>query len=228
MRAEFIENKMATPSVCTPRLRPEKMFEFKPGQYIMVSIKKDSWILRKPYSIASTQDKDYIELCIKIVPNGFVSNFMASAKKGDSLEIAGPYGIFVLREPVKNDVIFAATGTGISALKPMIDTVFKKGTDKNVWLFFGVRTEDEIIYRKEFDNLAKKHKNFGFIPVLSQAGPGWKGEKGHVQDAVKKYIKDPKGKEIYLCGVLAMVEEMIKMVQEMGFDKDKIYYEEYV
>lgn len=228
LSATIKEVVQATSSVCLPRLKPDVAIEFKPGQYILVFATIDGKQVIKPYSLASPpSSKEYVELCIKKVEGGLVSNYMCNMERGTKLEISGPAGHFVLKEP-QNDVIFAATGTGISAIIPMIYTIFEKGTDKQVWLFFGNRTEDEIIYRVHFEELSNKHENFHFVPVLSRADEAWQGERGHVQDALRKYITDPSGKEIYICGVLAMVEEVAKIAEEMGFKKEKIYFEKYV
>lgn len=221
----------ATPTVFLIRLKFKDRvdFNFKPGQYIFVNLKKDERPLMKPYSIASSPSKkDYIELCIKRVEGGYVSTKLSEMKAGVELKIFGPIGSFVLREPLRNDVVFVATGSGISAIKPMIDTIFEKGTDKNIWLFFGNRTEDEIIYRKEFENYATEFRNFHFIPIISRPEGNWKGEVGHVQEPLQKIITNPDGMEIYLCGVLAMVEEVKVIAEKMGFEKNKIYFEKYV
>lgn len=224
MEATVKEVVQATSTVCLPRLLLTGL-NFKPGQFILVKAMIGGKHVVKPYSIASpSSKKDYIELCIRKA--GLVSDYMCSLKPGDKLDVMGPAGHFVLKE-LQNDVIFVATGTGISALFPMINTIFEKGTDKQVWLFFGNRTEDEIIYRDYFENLAQ-NKNFRFIPILSRADETWKGERGHVQDALRKYITDPSDMEIYICGVLAMVEEVAKIAEDMGFKKEKIYYEKYV
>jgi len=217
----------ATPTACLPRLKLDSHIDFKPGQFVLVFIAIDRTQVVKPYSIASPpSNKKHIELCIRRA--GTVSNYMCGLKPGTRIEIQGPGGHFVLKEPILNDAIFAATGTGISALRPMIDMIFEKGTDKEIWLFFGNRTEDEIIYREEFEKLAAEHANFHFIPVLSRADETWQGERGHVQDALRKFVTDPGNREIYICGVLAMVEEVAKIAEGMGFRKEKIYFEKYV
>ncbi|MBI2076357.1 MAG: FAD-dependent oxidoreductase [Candidatus Aenigmarchaeota archaeon] len=226
MEAVVKEVVQATSTVCLPRLLVKDM-DFKPGQFVLVKSVIEGKTVVKPYSIASSPSvKDHIELCIRKA--GPVSGYMCSLKPGDKLDVMGPAGHFVLKEPVLSDIVFVATGTGISALLPMIDTIFEKGTDKEVWLFFGNKTEDEIIYRDRFETLANKHKNFHFAPVLSRADEKWQGERGHVQDALRKYIFNPSDKEIYVCGILAMVEEVAKIAEEMGFKKEKIYFEKYV
>lgn len=220
----------ATPTVGIVRLSFGNgvPFSFRPGQYMFVhmDIKGEKHI--KPYSIASPpSEKNFIEFCIKQVPEGPMSNYMVSLKGKESVQLQGPAGVFALQERVENDIIFAATGTGISSIRPMIETIFEKGTKHTIFLFFGAKTADEIVYKKQFEALAKKHKNFRFIPIVSR-DPGFKGEQGHVQDIILKYVKDIKEKDIYICGVQAMVEETIKWAQENGFPKEKIHFEKYL
>lgn len=224
--AKVSEVIKATPTVGVVRLafEGEVPFDFKPGQYILVHVQGKI----KPYSIASPpSEKGFIELCIKDVPEGAVSSYMVSLKEGEQLEISGPGGIFTLQDTIENDIVFAGTGTGISALKPMIETIFEQGTDKSIYLFFGARAEEEIVYKKEFEEIAEKNKNFHFIPVISR-DPDYPGEKGHVQDIIPKHVPDPTGKDIYICGVLKMVEATISWAEQFGFDKKKIHFEKYV
>ena len=218
IRAKIIDNRMETPTVCILRLKAD-IKDRNPGQYVLVYIGNET----KPYSIANIEN-DAVELCIKIVNEGRVSNLMAQAKVGDVLEISQPMGGFKLHD-TKNNIVFAATGTGISSLKPMIDVLFQNNTKKDIWLFLGVREEKEIIYRKHFAKLQEKHKNFRFVPVCSRDDK-WKGEKGHVQGAIKKLIKNPEDYDIYLCGVKVMVEELKIIAEQMGFAN--VYFEKNV
>ncbi len=229
---KVLENIAATPTVKLIRLKfnDDDNFEFNAGQFISVFVDKDGSKIVKPYSIASSpEEKRYIELCVKIIPDGYVSNYLGNIKPGTELMIFGPSGYFNLHYPIDSDVIFVATGSGISSFRPMIETLLEKNLEYDVWLLFGVKNENEIIYKDEFEKLAKEHKNFHFIPVLSQStSDSWKGEIGHVQDLLIKYIKDTTGKHIYICGVRQMVIGVKKLAEEMRFDKDKIRIEEYV
>lgn len=223
------KNVKETPTVWIIMLRfKEKVeFDFKPGQYIMIDIPVDGAIKKRAYSIASSPlKKDFIELGVKKIEGGTASGYLCNLKEGDEINAMGPMGFFMLKEPFENDMVFLASGSGICPLRCMLQYLFEKRTDKTVWLFFGVRTEDEIVYRKEFEELAEKHSNFKFVPVLSRQE--WDGEQGHVQEVMKKYITDPKGKEAYICGLTKMVEETKNTLLKMGFSNEQIHHEKYV
>ncbi|MBI4177082.1 MAG: hypothetical protein HY516_01835 [Candidatus Aenigmarchaeota archaeon] len=215
------------PDVRIVRIKPARWLEFKPGQYFLILIPGGESV--KPYSVSSPPlNREYLEFCVKRVGGGRASNFMFHTGKGDRLTMRGPMGRFVLQDKIENDIIFAATGTGISAIKPMIQAVFERGTGEQIWLFFGVRTERDIIYRKEFDAIASKNRNFHFIPCLSRPSGSWSGERGYVQGAIKKLVEDARNKDVYICGLAAMVEQMKVIAEQLGFSKDRIHFEKYV
>ena len=152
MKAKVIESIQASPSVVILRFKPEQPLEFKAGQFVSILVEKDGKRAMKAYSITSSPHiKEYFELCIKVVENGMGSNYLAELKVDDEIEFKGPFGHFLLQEEISNELIFIATGTGISALKPLISEAFNKGTSHDVWLFFGVRTEKDLIYKKDFE-----------------------------------------------------------------------------
>ncbi len=202
--------------------------DFLAGQFVMANVLRVGKMVRKPYSIASPpSQKDSLQLIITRVEGGFVSNYFHNMKVGDHLPMDGPYGKFTVKD-AHEDLIFVATGTGIAPFRSQIITLFEQGVKNDIWVFFGVRYEDQILYEPEFRALAAKHKNFHFVPTISRPRPGkWNGETGYVQAAIKKHIADPKGKDVYICGIVPMVEDVKKVTQEMGFAESQVHYEKY-
>ncbi len=228
-RVEVVENVWETPTVFLLRLRRTdgKPLKFIPGQWVLTRLKNEE-DLRRAYSIASPPHlEDYFELCIKAVEGGAMSPLLARMKEGDVFDCAGPYGKFVLVDPLKTDVNFVATGTGVAPFRSMIDTLFHNGGRMNILLLFGVRRQDQIIYGKHFDDLARKHKNFRFIPTLSRPVDEWKGHTGYVQSLVKEYIPRYENEEVYLCGIPEMVDEVKGVFLSMGAPKGRVHTEKW-
>lgn len=228
---EVLEIADISPSVYLLRMRPlePRSISFKPGQFVSFAFQKDGKRIFKSYSISSPpSQKDYLETCVKIVPGGFASNHLHRLKPGDRLEYIGPAGLFTLKFPLAGDAVFAATGTGISALRPMIHTIFENGTERHAWLFYGARVEADLAYHDEFKVLAELHSNFHYVPVLSRPDRPWDGETGYVQGPLQKYITRAGGKDIYICGVQGMVEDVRALAERLGFGKDRIHVEKYV
>ncbi len=210
-----------------------KPYHFVTGQWTLVRVDRpDKTDVRRAYSIASpAYFQDYIELCIKKVEGGEMTPILAELKPGDTFQGAGPYGKFILSRDLDSDVVIVATGTGIAPFRAMIEEIFygeyKGKYHHDVYLFFGVRYENEIIYRPLWERLQEEFDNFHYYLTLSRPGPDWKGNKGYVQALVKQQYTNWNSEEIYSCGVPDMVDEMKAYFLGLGAPKPKVHYEKW-
>lgn len=198
------------------------------GQFMMVHMEKDGKPHKKPYSIASSPSlKQRIELCIKRVEGGYVSNWFFGLKQGDTLHTSLPYGFFTVREPWQDHIVLVGTGTGVAPLRGMIKNLYEKGCTKDIWLIFGNRYETDILYLDEWRELEKKHKNFHFIPTVSRP-KDWKGETAYVQEIVKREFADKTANsDFYGCGLVPMCQALKAALIEMNIPKERIHFEQF-
>ncbi len=202
-------------------------FDFKAGQFVTIELVKNGKNTRKSYSIASPpylQNK--IELCIKLVDGGFTSNWFFNLKVGDEITIQGPLGAFALNDPLPAHLIFAATGTGIAPLRAQARQILHNGDKRKISMILGVRHEEEILFEEEMRSLEKQYPNFEFIPVISRP-KSWKGETGYVQDVIRRRFSDPKDKEVYICGLVPMVNDLKATLSELGYSNESIHFEKW-
>ena len=236
--------EIMTPTVknYTLQLTGGTRFRFKPGQFVQAYVPKGEGSVEKPYSIASPpHEQTAVELCIKRVEGGYVSNYFDGLKGGERLELRGPLGKFHLREPVDSHLVFLATGTGIVPFRSMLRGLFPLAPDAawppyqfdpaasphHAWLFFGVRHEDEILYETEFRRMAGRYPNFHFIPTISRPTPKWTGATGYVQQHLGRHLAGPAGTHAYVCGLMPMIEAARTALKGMGFGREQIHYEIY-
>jgi CDP-4-dehydro-6-deoxyglucose reductase len=204
-------------------------FQFKAGQFVNIIVPPigEHKTVKRPYSIASPPScKGFLDLTWKRVEGGYVTNYLWTLKENDRMQIQGPLGHFTLKHPLPKTIIFVSTGTGIAPFRSMIPEILKNSNGHEVWNIFGNRYEDEILYKDEFEQLAKEHSNFHNIFTISRP-KNWKGETHYVQFMVKKYIADPHHKHIYVCGLKNMISEVLKTAIEMGFERNQIFFEKY-
>ena len=204
---------------------------FVAGEFMMAHLEKDGKPHKKPYSIASSpslaEQKNQIELCIKLVEGGYVSTYFFNLKESDVLHTSIPYGVFTIREPWQNNLIFIGTGTGIAPLRGMIQNLYEKQCTKDIWLIFGNRYETDILYESEWRELEKKHKNFHFIPTVSRS-PNWTGEKAYVQEIVKnKFGGQTEGLDFYGCGLVPMCQQLKSTLLQMNIPRERIHFEQF-
>ncbi|MFC2136105.1 ferredoxin--NADP reductase [Bacteroidota bacterium] len=234
INAEIVEIKKLTHNTNSFLIRLEdgKHFGYKAGQFVMLKMDVNGEEVKRPYSIASPPPHDmkhaeYIELVIKHVPGGKLTDELFKLKEGAQIQLEGPFGQFILKEPIKEGDIFMATGSGIAPFMGMLRKVFRDHNPKEFYLIFGVRNTDEIIYEDELRQWDEDHEHFHLIICLSQPEKGWRGEVGYVQDILTNYIRDFKDKQAYLCGIPMMMEQSKKRLIELGMKSENIFQEKF-
>ena len=200
--------------------------KFHPGQFVLVH-HAEAGPVKRAYSIASPPDAGKaLELCVKHIRSGALQNYLFQMQPGQEVVLEGPHGHFLLRQPVR-DSLFVAAGTGIAPIRSMIGHALRQGAANRLQLLFGARSEDAILYRHEFEKLAGAHPNFEFHSTLSNAGAGWKGRRGRVQEHLFALILEQTDLDVYVCGGRAMVSEVRARLEQTGFDPQSIFYEKY-
>jgi ferredoxin-NADP reductase len=150
-------------------------------------------------------------------------------KEGDEMSCQGPFGDFILRPPMR-DTIFIATGTGIAPFRSMLHWLVADAVrheNKQLWLVFGSRTENDIYYHQEFLRLAEAHKNFHYLPTLSRGAPDWQGLRGYVQEHVPGIVAGRTDMYAYICGLDKMIRANRDLLKSLGWDRKSIRYEKY-
>jgi CDP-4-dehydro-6-deoxyglucose reductase len=228
MKATLIESYELAPEVrhFVFGVPSVEQLHFKPGQFVSFTEVLSGKKITRPYSIASRPDGNHFELCLNRVKEGIFSPWLFEMKPGDSVEMSAPLGFFVVRNPTK-EAVFIATGTGIAPFRGMTPDYLSHPQAKQLTLIFGVRYENSIYYRNEFEELARKHPNFRFWPTLSRADASWTGRIGHVQIHLLEGIGDRRDLDVYICGLKAMVDDVRAILKEMGFDRKQIIFEKY-
>ena len=204
--------------------------EYKAGQY--VSIKVDEEGERRSYSLASYPDEEDLQLVVNTAPMGKGSRYVLDLEVGDEVEVLGPMGEFVvsgehLAQETKG-FLMVATGSGIVPFRPMIIDLLKvKKERRPVRLYWGMRYEEDLFWMTEWRDLEREHGNFKIDVVLSKGSGNWKGCGGHVGDCLKNHGGDLKSWQAYVCGSREMVEQMSKLLVELGVNKDGVHFEKF-
>ncbi len=213
------------------KMNSDEKFVFKPGQFVMLDLPIESKITNRSYSIASAPGDDNIfELIIVLNPDGLGTPFMwQNFKVGDVVPVAGPLGKFVLTEgKITHDICFIATGTGIAPLRSMLHHIINHNlAEANLYLIFGNRTYQDILYKIEMEALSSKFPFFSFIPVLSRPEESWQGRRGYVHQVYEEIFSDKREASFYLCGWKNMIMEARDRLQQMGYQKQQIKFELY-
>ncbi len=207
-------------------LETDVPFQFIGGQYISVKVAADRI---NSYSVAGRVGSNQFELLIDVSPGGIGSKYFEKLTDGEEINYIGPFGTFILKpDDGTEEMIFMGTGSGLAPLKSMIEEVLVvKKIQKPIRLYFGLRFEEDIFWKENFEKLEKDFPNFKFRLCLSKPGPNWTGLTGHITDVIKNDYQTADKCSVYLCGNKPMMEEAKKVFEELGCDSDKIYQEQF-
>jgi len=209
-------------------LNPNKI-EFRAGQFLMMLIpNKNGKTIKRAYSIASTpSDKENLVFVIKLIPEGKASTYISKLKIGDEVVLEGPFGHFLLKDTNKKDLFFIATGTGIAPIHSMVLQIIHEKKPNQIFLFFGLRSENDIFWHEIFKKLESENDNFHYLITLSRASEKWTGKKGRITDHLREFDFEIDNIQAYICGSIPMVEEVSKILIQKGVRKENVIREGY-
>src|SRR5580700_5304362 len=188
-------------------------FLFCPTQFTFLSLRTDEGLDVRPMSIATSPTRPNLEYAVRLGDSGFKRAF-SSLRPGDRVAVQGPFGHFVLRED--RPAVLLAGGIGITPLKGMAEYASDRSLSIPVRLVYSNRTEEDIAYRAELEDLQTRNPRFLMLHTLTRkTSRGWKGSAGrigagHLRDATQGLDKPV----FYICGKPGMVAEMLRLLSD--------------
>ncbi len=194
---------------------------FRAGQYITLTARFDEIIQTRPFSISSSPKQainGIYELTIK--REGKLSCYMVDkAKVGDIFELGEPWGEFYY-EPArdKKHIVAIGGGSGITPFLSIAKAIEEESENFKLTIFFGSKTEKDIIQKKFFDGL--KNEKIKVVHVLSNEKKE-KYENGFITgDLIKKYVKDEFS--VMMCGPTIMYDFLEKELAKLKIESSYI------
>ena len=201
-------------------------FGFVPGQFMSLTGEFHGDEITRAYSFASPPSGNRFALCLNEVEGGHFSPHLFSLAPGREVDCTGPFGAFIFRRPL-SDSILIATGTGIAPFRSMLLDRLPQESERHFTLIFGVRYARSLLYREDWEQLARQYPNFTFQPTLTRPDPDWNGLSGRVQAHILAALGERRDVDIYICGLKEMVNDVRALLKEQGVDRKRIIYEKY-
>jgi len=178
----------------------------KPGQFVMLSI---LGIGEAPISVSSPPSKkNEFEICVRAV--GSLTNVLHTLPKGSRIGIRGPYGKpFPVEEMESKDILFIAGGIGFVPMRCLVKTVLaKRESYGRVTLLYGVKSPEEILFKDELDEWAKR-PDFDLRLTVDKPHPDWKRHTGVVTTFLPELILDEVNTVVVIVGPPVMYKYVI-------------------
>jgi CDP-4-dehydro-6-deoxyglucose reductase, E3 len=194
---------------------------YRPGQHMNLLLPDGT---HRSFSMASPPAGNAVDFHIRRIPGGrFTGRLLGELQPGDMVEVEIPLGTFRYHEEDYREILMVATGTGISPLKCILESLMDDPDCPPVRLYWGGRTPADLYLDGEVGTWAGRLCELRYNPVLSRADASWSGHRGHVQQAVLRDIPDLAEYSIYLCGSPAMIHDAKQAFLARGASVDHLY-----
>ncbi|HEX4153525.1 MAG TPA: 2Fe-2S iron-sulfur cluster-binding protein [Steroidobacteraceae bacterium] len=237
-RIERIERLAHDVAAVYLRLPAAERFDFKPGQYLDILLSKGR---RRSFSIASPpHDARPVELHVRLAPGGeFTESLFSGRMAGALLDIEGPLGHFIYREPpppgagpgAAAPMLLVGGGTGLAPLLSIVRHVTERGAEReaerDMTLYWGVRAERDLYAHASLESLARRTPTFRYVPVLSEGSAQWRGRRGFVHAAALAELQDLSRHEVYASGPPAMIEALRRDFSARGVDPARLWFDSF-
>jgi benzoyl-CoA oxygenase/reductase BoxA protein len=189
----------------------------------------------RQYSIANPRDGERpgynnVSLTVKRVTEdydgkpvrGVASNYVCDLKKGDTVQVIGPFGAsFLMPNHAGSHLLMICTGTGSAPMRAMTErrrrlrAAGDASAGGKLMLFFGARSQKELPYFGPLMNLPKDFIDINFAFSRTPNEP-----KRYVQDRMRERVADiaallkDANSYIYVCGLKGMEAGVLEVLRD--------------
>jgi predicted ferric reductase len=214
---------------CTLVLEPEGHagMRFEPGQFAWLTLGASPFALKEhPFSIASSAvHPRRIEFRIKAV--GDFTRSLLHVQPGQRAYLDGAYGAFSTdRHPDAAGYVFIAGGVGVAPILGMLRTLADRGERRPLWLLYGNRRWERVLYREELEALAV-WLDLRVVHILGEPPADWPGERGLLTQAMleRHLPADRAGLHCFVCGPVAMTQSAERWLRGLGVPRARVHSE---
>ena len=197
------------------RLPAIEPFTWQAGQYVDVMLPGER---RRSFSLANPpHDASLLELHVRRTPGGaFSEQVFGDMKEGSLLRIEGPLGQFFYR-PGDRPLLAIGGGTGYAPLKAILREVLETGSRREIALYWGARTAEDLYEDGWLRALAAKFPRFHYTGTTSEL----------VHEAVLRGVAGLAGFDIYAAGPPAMIDAVRHELPRQGADPARIFFDSF-
>jgi CDP-4-dehydro-6-deoxyglucose reductase len=227
-RATLTSKTPLNEGVMRLRFSCEQPLEYRAGQFINLIRPGDELI--RSYSLASLPDEAELELHIKRVPGGAMSNWIFDElEEGATLEFHGPSGdCFYMPSNPDAGLLLVGTGTGLAPLYGIVRDAIAQGHRGPIRFFHASLATPGLYMIDAMRALADANDNMEYTPCVLHGEPPEGGRQGNVVDLVRDAMPSLSGWRVHLCGDPPIVDGLKRMCFLAGAKMQEIYSDPFV
>lgn len=228
-----IDKWQETPDCVSFRLQhPEKpqSHSFKPGQFISLGIDLDGKTEYRAYSISSLPSDPFLQLTVKRVEGGKVSNHLVDHLKiGDDLQVLRPAGEFncIDHPPAKRKALLISAGCGITPVFSMANYWLSQNQAIDIQFLHIARNKQLTIYFDQLETMQAVHSDFSLSLLLKDA-QGTRHPQGRLnKEWLSELVVDLYERTVFLCGPKQFMLDVKQYLSELNFDMNHFFEESF-
>lgn len=200
----------------------------------------------RPYTpINYVDDQGHFDLIVKRYANSKMGCHLFGLKKGDTIDVKGPWSSFKVAPSQFQRIGMIAGGTGITPMYQILHNILRdKSNTTRVSLLFANHTVQDILLKKELDESARSHKGMLDIHYCTTQPSNQRDYyTGHItKEMIRETMPTPQNKEgicIFVSGPPSFMKTMCGSkdyssappkqgplqgyLKEMGYDETCVY-----
>jgi ferredoxin-NADP reductase len=232
-----LEKTPRVADIVTFRFERPPGHEYRAGQWFVITFPGPAEPREHHFSYSSSPTEPFLEFTTRLRGSVF-KNALDALPLGTEVEVEGPYGAFTLQEGLER-VVFIAGGIGITCVRSILRWLADTGgasedpsspsrgsgvesprpvaDSREIVLLFANRSEDGIPFREELAQMEAALPGLRVVHVLSHAGAGWPGYRGHIdREILSRELSEPHHWAYYLSGPPSFDQAMWELIVGLG------------
>ncbi len=205
------------------------VFQYLPGQFGFITVNSETIAAEEhPFTISSAPTRPGA-LQFSIRSSGDWTKGLGRLKPGDTAVVDGPYGIFShLAHAQGKEIIMIAGGIGITPMLSMLRYIADTQDKRKITLIWSNRTKADTVFEEEFKELEQTIPGLAMIDIFTQEHTESQDPARLDKRKLVALLKDcDRNAAVYICGPPLMMQELKRILIELGFRRKRIHTEEF-
>lgn len=204
--------------VQTPRT---KRLRFLGGQHVRVGVDGGRLSKHLPLANCPCDDRNLVFHLAEDRDDPFTAWCFEHLHSGDTIEIEGPFGDFVMRETVDRPLVFLACDTGFAPIRSLIEHVIALDQAEAmdlIWVASGGGGHYQDNLCRAWDDALDNFRYQALRLSVSSDAEGWKAALG----GALRTLEAPADRDYYIAGPTRFVDTATQTLQALGVPTERL------
>ena len=214
------------PNVTTLNFIAQDFYQYKAGQYAMVSIRNTPHIARA-YSLSSTPGESrFVSITVREIENGKGSTWLNNeVKVGDQVWFSDPMGDFSCEKVIAENYLLAGAGSGVTPVISMARWLLVNRPEVNVTVIHSVHSPEDVIFKSEWAELVAKYPKLNLV-INASVNATNEMKAGRInKEMVVAAVPNIQDYTVMTCGPESYMNALKTIVLELGVPEERFFTE---